>query len=233
MTAIALAVVLAAPVPKGDEKLPPPTPEQYRTALNNLKQMGLAVHNYHDTYGHLPGNVVDAKGKALLSWRVNLLPFLEEDAVFKQFKMDEAWDSEANKKLIEKLPKVYAPVRAKAKPGETYLRAFEGPGSLFEAGKKLRFPAVTDGTSNTGMVFEAKDATVWTRPDDILFDPAKPTAKLLGGQFDGECHVLLGDGSAFLMKKDPDEATLRNLIQRDDDMVIEVRSLYATNEKRK
>src|SRR5258708_1665192 len=67
---------------------------------NNLKQIGLAVHNYASTYqDKIPQNVLDKNGKAILSWRVLLLPYLEQNELYKQFKMDEPWDSENNLKL--------------------------------------------------------------------------------------------------------------------------------------
>ena len=65
--------------------------------MNNLKQIGLALHMYHDVNGKFPTNVYGPKGEPLLSWRVHLLPFLEEDGLYKQFKMDEAWDGPTNK----------------------------------------------------------------------------------------------------------------------------------------
>lgn len=227
MTALALTLMLAAPVPKGEEKLPPPTPEQYRTAEKNLKETGLAIYHYYKDKVHIPKNVVDAKGKPLLSWRVQLLPYIAEDKLFKEFKLDEAWDSAANKKLIGKMPKVFVPVRAKAQPGETFLRAFDGPGSLFEKGTNLDLANIPDGGSNTAMVFEAKEPTPWTKPDDMPFDPAKPVLKLLGGQFDGESHVVVGDGMVYRLSKEADERMLKFLIQRNDRMAINFDLLLA------
>src|SRR5688572_9177285 len=67
---------------------------------NNLKQLALALHNYHDTIGKMPQDIVDKDGKPLLSWRVHLLPYMEEDHIYKQFKLDEPWDSTTNKALL-------------------------------------------------------------------------------------------------------------------------------------
>ena len=97
--------------------------------VNNLKQLGLAMHNYHDANGFFPQDSVDAKtGKPLLSWRVHLLPYMEEALLYQSFKLDEPWDSEHNIKLLDKLPKVFAPTRVKAKAGETFYRGFGGKG---------------------------------------------------------------------------------------------------------
>ena len=94
---------VAAPVPKpGEEKLAPPTEKQLEQSKNNLKQILIGVHGYCDANGAVPNNVLDAKAKKpLLSWRVHLLPYLEENELYKQFKLDEAWDSETNMKLVE------------------------------------------------------------------------------------------------------------------------------------
>src|SRR5207249_2796575 len=74
---------------------------------NNLKQIGLAMHNYHDTYRHFPPQALtDKNGKPLLSWRVAVLPFIEQDNLYRQFKLDEPWDSEHNRKLLERMPKL-------------------------------------------------------------------------------------------------------------------------------
>lgn len=123
------AAVVAAPVPKGEAKLPPPTGAELRKSKNNLKMIMLAMHNYHDVYGAFPTNVVDGNGKPILSWRVHLLPYLEQDALYKKFKLDEGWDSANNKKLIEEIPDVYAPIRVKPKnKGETFYCGFAGKG---------------------------------------------------------------------------------------------------------
>ena len=74
----------------------------------NLRVIGLATHNYHDTYGHFPAAaILDTQKRPLLSWRVQLLPFLDHDDLYKEFHHDEPWDSEHNKKLIAKIPKEF------------------------------------------------------------------------------------------------------------------------------
>src|SRR5262249_5772501 len=130
------------PVAGGDDKLPPPTKAQLETSTNNLKMIALAIINYSDTYKQkMPTDITSKDGKPLLSWRVAILPFIEEAKLSQQFKMDEPWDSENNKKLIGRMPRVYAPVRVKAKEGETFYQVFTGPKALFFDPKKPpRFP---------------------------------------------------------------------------------------------
>jgi hypothetical protein len=206
------AVLVAAPIPKSGP-LPPPTREQLEASANNLKQIGLAGHNYHDVNGQMPNNVDSKDGKPLLSWRVLLLPYIEETPLYNQFKLDEPWDSDHNKKLIAKMPKLYAPIRVKAEPGQTFYRGFAGPGAMFEAKQQIRLAGIADGTSNTAWVVEAGQPVVWTKPDDLPFDPQKDLPKL-GGLFDGEFHVLTTDGAVHRAKKDFDHQTLKKVITR-------------------
>src|SRR5439155_13938759 len=111
--------------------------------------------------------------------RVAILPYVEEHELYKQFKLDEPWDSEHNKKLLEKMPKVYAPVGVKTRaPHTTFYQAFVGPGAAFEDGMKVKLTNFFDGTSNTLMVAEAAEPVPWTKPDDLPFDPKKPPPAL-------------------------------------------------------
>lgn len=205
---------LAAPVPKDKEAaLPPPTEKQLETSKNNLKQIGIAVITFSDAdkNGHMPCNSTDKDGNFLLSWRVQILPYLEEGALFNQFKLDEPWNSKTNKPLVEKIPKVYAPIRVKAKKGETYYRGFNGSDTAFDVGKLVFFPrSFADGTSNTILAVEAAEPCVWSKPDDLPYDAMKPLPKL-GGLFNGDFHVVFADGTVKTgssKKMDADEFRL-------------------------
>ncbi len=92
----------------------------------NLRQLALAMHNYADTYGMFPlAATADKNGKALLSWRVALLPYLEENGLYRQFKLDEPWDSPHNKKLLSKMPAVFTPPGVKTRqPYSTFYQVF-------------------------------------------------------------------------------------------------------------
>src|SRR5262249_33912525 len=145
------------------------------------KQIGLAFHNYHDTYGYFPPPAItDQNGKALLSWRVAVLPYIEEDALYKQFKLGEAWDSAHNKKLLARMPKIFAPIGVKTKqPHSTFWQVFTGPNTPWPTlGNKTRIADFVDGTSNTLLVAEASEAVPWTKPVDIALVAKKPLPKL-------------------------------------------------------
>jgi prepilin-type N-terminal cleavage/methylation domain-containing protein/prepilin-type processing-associated H-X9-DG protein len=182
--------------------------------LNNLKQLGLAMHNYHDKEGSFPpAAVFDKNGKALLSWRVLLLPYLEADDLYKEFKLDEPWDSAHNKKLLAKMPPLFASPAAKPDATDTIYQTFVGDGTVFEGKKGIAINDIKDGTSNTIMIVEAADAVPWTKPADLPYDPAKPLPKL-GGVTKAGSNALFCDGSVRLLSASIAEQTLRALITR-------------------
>ena len=109
---------------------------------NNLKQIGLALHQYHDVNGVLPQGVVNYQGfktpYAYQSWMAQILPFVEQQALYHRFKLDEPWDSPHNKELIKEIPPVYlCPERTNAAPFTTIYRVFTGKGALFEDGQDV------------------------------------------------------------------------------------------------
>jgi prepilin-type processing-associated H-X9-DG protein len=184
-------------------------------SANNLKQLGLAMHNYAGTYGTLPAAAVYSKdGKPLLSWRVQLLPFIEQEALYMEFHLDEAWDSPHNKKLLAKMPKVFAaPTDEKSvQAHETFYQVFVGKGTVFEGKKGMRLQDITDGTSNTLLIVEAGKAVPWTKPEDIPYDAAKPVPKLGGLGFENGVNAAFCDGSVRFLPRTIKEKTLRAVI---------------------
>jgi hypothetical protein len=134
--------------------------------------------------------------------------------------LDEPWDSDHNKKLIDKIPPVYVPVRGKADPGTTFLQAFTGKHGIIRSGEKTALASVTDGLSNTFMCVEAAKPVTWTKPDDLVFDGKDVPG--LGGVFDGKFHAVMGDGSVHRFKKGADAETLRRLIDPQDGQAIDI-----------
>jgi RNA polymerase sigma factor (sigma-70 family) len=160
--------------------------------------------------------------KPLLSWRVALLPFLGEEELYKQFRLNEPWDSPHNIKLLPKMPKIFAPPGLKTRePYTTFYQVFVGPRAAFEKLQVTRISNFLDGTSNTLFIAEAAHAVPWTKPVDLSFDPNEPLPEL-GGIFPGIFNAALADGSvhAFSTKGDPE--TLRKAIMRDDGFPIDM-----------
>jgi hypothetical protein len=192
-----------------------------RQCANNLKQIGLALHNYHDVYARLPAVAnFDKQGKPLLSWRVHLLPYLDEGDLYKQFHLDEPWDSEHNKPLIVRMPAIYrCPNEKVGDAGKTtYLAPVydDGKGGYtsFRGGPETnRFPAsFPDGLANTIFVVDAADdrAVSWTKPDDLKYDPNKPRAGLAGHHV-GRYATLFVDGSIHFLPDTIDDNNLNYL----------------------
>jgi hypothetical protein len=166
---------------------------------NNLKQIVLALHNYESANGSFPRNVHDANGKAILSWRVQLLPYLENDTLAKQFRMDEPWDGKNNKPLLEKMPDIFASPRVKVKAkGYTVYQGFTGNGALFGSNRQLGIQHITDGTSNTLFAVEATAAVPWTKPADVPFDEKKDLPDF-GKAFDSKPLAAMCDGSTRVL----------------------------------
>jgi prepilin-type processing-associated H-X9-DG protein len=176
---------------------------------NNLRQIALAMTAYSDAHkGFPPAALCDKAGKPLLSWRVAILPFLEQDGLHQQFKLNEPWDSPANKKLIERMPRVFDAAKGGGKPGETNYRVFVGGGALFDLKQRTPLRQITDGTSNTFLVVEAADAVPWTAPRELDYGVNTPLP-MLGVAKNGRFGVAFADGSVRRLSTDLGEAKLR------------------------
>jgi hypothetical protein len=172
-------------------------------SMNNLRQMGVALYTYHDTNKAFPAAAsYNKQGKPLLSWRVHILPYIEQGWLYKQFHLDEPWDSEHNKKLIALMPKTYSSPRGKRlRPGMTMYLAPVGKSTIFPPGRKgVKITDITDGTANTIALVETlpEKAVVWTRPDDLPYDPKHPRAGLIGKNKEGFL-TLFADGSVRIL----------------------------------
>lgn len=196
------------------------------SVMNDLKQIALALHNYHDVYGRFPPqSLVDKNGKRLLSWRVLILPFLDQSELYDQFRLDEPWDSEHNLKLARQIPPVYAIRDAVADEDrwKTQIVAPMTPSSAFgRPGPPIRIRDVTDGTSNTIWFVRAdvRKAVPWTKPADLPIDADDPFSSIAGA--DAE-HFLASyiDGSARAISRKVSKKTLHLLFSINDGEVID------------
>lgn len=202
-----------------------------KDSMNSLKQIALAMHNFHDNYGHFPPQALtDAKGKRMLSWRVMILPYLDQAALYNEFHLDEPWDSEHNSKLIAKMPALY---RSKSRPGvknEPDTTCFVAPltrNSTFgRVGPRVGIREITDGTSNTLMIVEASadKSVIWTKPEDVTIDEADPLHSIINQDAAGFAACLC-DGSARFLSKTIDATTLKALLSINGGEVIDQNKL--------
>ena len=164
---------------------------------NNLKQIGLAMHNYASVMGRFPARAkFDKQGKPLLSWRVLILPYLGQAPLYSQFHLDEPWDSENNRKLIPLMPAIYQNPSVPAKPGMASYLAVCGKGLAFEGDQGRAIADFKNGMRNTILVVEGdpERAVTWTKPDNWEFNAQQPMAGL-GHATRGRLQRLFGDGS--------------------------------------
>jgi len=203
---------------------PPATAEiSPQEMQNKVKQIALAFHNYHDAYRRLPRANGNGEGnKTGLSWRVHVLPFLDQAPLYQEFNLDEPWDSEHNKPLVEKMPDLFR-MPGVQQPGKTAFHVFTGKGTLFEGEKGKTFADVRDGLSNTLLAIAAapETATEWTKPGGLEFD-AKTCREALGTTEASLFFAVMGDGAARPMPSDITAETLSLLIQIGDGQVVDI-----------
>lgn len=197
------------------------------TIESSLRSIALGLHNHHAAHNSLPPNPlsIERNGKTPdLSWRVQLLPFVGELALYDKFRLDEPWDSEHNRTLIEKMPAVYAsaaPDRQQAgKTRFVFPRHSNAMHSDPQQGAKFR--DVTDGLSNTIMVVVAdpENAVTWTKPDDLEIDMELPRRGWFAGM-DGQVSIALADGSIARLPIDATNEQVARLLTRNGNEVIE------------
>ncbi|MBL9092355.1 MAG: DUF1559 domain-containing protein [Planctomycetaceae bacterium] len=153
---------------------------------NNLRNIGMAAIMYASEKGSLPTNIVDEGGKPLLSWRVRLLPHLDQQALYERFHLDEPWDSAHNRTLIANMPDFYrhtGVVLAPGAEGRTLYQMPSGPGTLYDS-KKLsldQIGAAGIATSQAALVVVAEPqfAVEWTKPSDLEIDLQNYLERLL------------------------------------------------------
>ena len=204
--------------------------------VNHGKQIVLAFHNAADATrsAMMPLAIVDADGRPLLSWRVALLPYVGEEALYREFHLDEPWDSPHNLALLPRMPAIYAcPSSPTAGQGTTSWVAAAGPGMFFDGAEPIpgtstigvSMRAITDGLSNTILAVETgwKSEVPWTSPREITAG-ADEIAELFGGSqatHTGVRTTVFGDGSVRAMSQSIDADVLRALFTRDGGETID------------
>ena len=219
-----------------------------RSSCNcNLKSFGLAMHNYHDKYGSFPpAFVLGPDGRKWHSWRVLLLPFLEEGKLYEEYRFDEPWDGPNNRKLLEKMPQIFA---CPSRPRETnsatllaigLLACTDGPGPsvkngftsyaavfgrdcAFRGDRPVTSKEITDGTSNTLLIGECTRTKIpWTKPDDVYIElhPTLGDADGFSGPHGG-VYFLVADGAVRFVNLTTAQATVNALFTRNGGELIQ------------
>ncbi|RIK76706.1 MAG: hypothetical protein DCC67_13505 [Planctomycetota bacterium] len=202
-------------------------------AASSLRRIALAMHNYVVATTRFPAAATtDADGKPLLSWRVELLQYLDDDArqLYEEFRRDEPWDSEHNRKLIGRMPAVYRPANEQlAAAGKTRFVVPVGEDTAFPpAGAGIALKQITDGTTNTIALLEVEDddAVIWTKPDDVAADAQ--TIRKLAIQPGKAFLVALCDGSVRHLAENISDAALAALYTKSGEETINWRPFDRT-----
>ena len=204
---------------------------------NNLKQIGLALHNYHDVFSHFPAGThanEDLKVEKRLSWLAEILPFIDQAALHDQIDFEQAWDADENQLGTQSHLQVFLnpgiAVETSANFGMTHYVGIAGVGKdaptlpigadgvgIFGYNRTTRIRDILDGTSNTMAVSEVSQSHgAWAAG-------GKPTIRALvnkpyiggkdgfGGDTPDGCNVLFADGSVRFISKDIDPEVFESL----------------------
>jgi hypothetical protein len=171
------------------------------SSMNNMKQIVLAMHNYHDTYNEFPPAVVrDENGQPLYSGRVLLLPFMEQQAIYAQWDKDKAWNSPENQALASVAIPTFHDPSGQSAPGMTDYLFVTGPGTVFDGQGPRKLQDITDGTSNTLVFIEAKGMNVnWAEPRD--WDVTQQPWPLPGNHPGGNLGAVADGSVRFISNK--------------------------------
>ncbi len=195
---------------------------------NNMKQLGLATHNYHDVYSTMPTTTAGKDGDPLVSWRLHVTPFLEQQAIYEAYDQKETFDSPANSGLSSMALLTYiCPEDPAALPngtsyGAVFSRAEAPNPTLFVLDQPTRFRDVTDGLSNTIMFVESNGlVNSWAAPRDLQLDSLPmningPPGSTISSGHKGGANVVMADGSIRFLPVSINPGTLKNALMRAD-----------------
>lgn len=202
------------------------SPEGFRRSgcQNNLKHIGLALHNYHDAYACFPpAFIADETGRPMHSWRVLLLPYLDRFDLYKQYRFDEPWDGPNNQKLAGKIGDIFrcptekASAAASSATSTNYV-AVVGPQTAWPGWKSTKIQDFADGMSNSIFIVEVADSGVhWMEPRDLHVLQMSPTINGKSGQGPSSRHHagayhLLADGAVRFATEDLPAQTIQTLL---------------------
>jgi hypothetical protein len=223
---VTLYFVLRNPVPEEEQ---PRGETRYQSPRlrtqndNNLHQIGLALHAYHDANGTFPPAATSPRpGAPPVSWRVLILPYLDANDVYNAWNMMEPWDGPNNRKLWERMPECYRHPARRLDGTKTYYQVFVGTDTVFPADRGIRLADILDGSSSTILVAEGCSPVLWCEPVDIPFQtsPNGYDPKQVGGYFGKMVNVLLADGSVRSVSWDVSPQMFQNAITRADGMPV-------------
>lgn len=191
-----------------------------------LNRIAQAIYTYHSLHGFLPTDILDKDGKPLLSWRVAILPYLDQPNIYKLFKLDEPWDSATNKPLSEIILKLYMSGDFDPKHiGYTSVKRFTGPNTLHRPGERILLPRLPDNALRaTLLLAELGTPVPWSKPEDPIIEPAAKDKPFIPkdppvwtGIYSNVINVAFADTQAASLKPDLSSETVASLIYWKDE----------------
>jgi hypothetical protein len=191
--------------------------------MQSARNLALAIHNYEAAYAKFPQNIVDGDGKPLLSWRVAILPFLEEVELYEKFKLNEPWDSDHNRELLAEMPEFLKTTDELTEAGKT---VWSRPTGEKFIGSCSRFREITDGTSNTILIIGTtpEAAVHWTQPADLKPNPEKISEGIFS-EIQTTTIAAMADASGMKFSDDTTDETLSLLLMHNDGNVVDFNAI--------
>lgn len=230
--ALLLASILIGMILPATQQIRGPHPRTM--CLNQMRQISLAMLNYESANGHfLPAYIADEDGKPMHSWRVLLLPYLEQEALYNQYSFDEPWNGPNNSKLHDVIVPGFqcSSVGRGEQETNTSYRLVTGKGTAFDGDHETTFREVSDGTSNTLTIVEvANSDTHWMEPVDLPLDEAlarfsDPDKAEQCCNHPGTFNISLMDGSTHSIGFPISAENLKALITIDGGEIVNIEDL--------
>lgn len=184
-------------------------------SMGKVKNIATALLAYHKDKGKFPpAATLSKEGKPLLSWRVQILPYLGHNLLYKQFKQNEPWDSEHNKKLIRRIPPSFRETQDDLNKGTTSFQAPVGLKTIFPpGGTGTNSIQITNELSNTILLLKVPEdkSAIWTKPEDWEIDFNLSAKDLLKG-FTNAIVFACADGEVKTMPLKDAEVKIKSML---------------------
>jgi prepilin-type processing-associated H-X9-DG protein len=200
---------------------------------NNLKQIIIALYDYHDAYGSFPpAYIADKNGRPMHSWRVLILPFLEQKPLYDLYDLNEPWDGPNNRKLADVCVSIFnCPADNEEPSTMTSYLAVVGPNTAWPGSQPTCIMDFTDGTSNTLLLVEVANSGIhWMEPRDLHVLQMAPTVNPAAGQgvsslHPGGANAAFADGSVRFLPDNTSPEQLRAMLTRSGGESVELEDL--------
>lgn len=224
VSAIILACLFFAIIRVGGQSVSRMTASRDQSiSIRNLQKIADALNAYAADHGNYPPvAITDNSGKPLLSWRVLLLPYLDEEELYNKIDLTVPWDDPINATIFPRMPTVFRHPNAAEQNfyNQSGYYLVTGPGTLFPASGPLGPNDITDDPTQTILVIEAKSSMMpgsWAEPIDIDYAAMQgniggnPSTEV-GGLLDNGVAMATTDGRGHFLPNTTDPLVLRALI---------------------